>query len=227
MTIRSISFFAILISGLLYVQTVMAANSAVVFMYHRFGEDKHPTTSIRLEQFRQQLEYLREDGFNVIPLPDLMAFLTRKQSLPEKAVVITMDDAYRSIYQVAYPLLKEYGYPFTVFVSSDPVDRGLPDYLSWEQIREMAKTGVKFANHGAEHTYLVRRLNDESESDWLQRAGADIDKGWQRLTEELPGDNKPLGGVFAYPYGEYDTKIADLLKQRSYLAFGQHSGAIG
>jgi len=227
MTLRLITSSIFLISGLLFGQVIRADDSAVVFMYHRFGEDRYPSTSIRIDQFRQQMVYLRDGGFSVIPLAELIAFLSGNQTLPPKAVVITIDDAYRSIYEVAYPLLVEYGFPFTVFVSTDPLDSQLPDYLSWDQIREMASNGVTFANHGAGHIYMVKRKPDESETRWRQRIGADIDKGWRRLTEELTGTNKPLPRVFAYPYGEYDVGTAQQLTQRGYIAFGQQSGAIG
>jgi len=226
MTLRLITLAILLISGLLFGQVIKADDSAVVFMYHRFGEDRYPSTSIRVDQFRQQMEYLHDGGFTVIPLAELVDFLSGNQELPPKAVVITVDDAYRSIYEIAYPLLTEYGFPFTVFVSTDPVDSKLPDYLNWDQIREMASSGVTFANHGAGHICMVERHHDESESLWQQRIGADIDKGWRRLTEEL-AVNKPLRGVFAYPYGEYNTGTAQQLTKRGYIAFGQQSGAIG
>jgi len=227
MTLRTITFSILLVSSLLFNQAVKADDSAVVFMYHRFGEDRYPSTSIRVDQFRQQMDYLRDGGFSVIPLAELVAFLSGNHVLPPKAVVITVDDAYRSIYGIAYPLLAEYGFPFTVFVSTDPVDSKLSDYLNWDQIREMAGNGVTFANHGAGHIYMVKRQPDEPESLWQQRIGADIDKGWRRLTEELTGANKPLPGLFAYPYGEYNTGTAQQLTKRGYIAFGQQSGAIG
>ena len=225
--LRLITFSILLIPGLLFGQVIKADDSAVVFMYHRFGEDRYPSTNIRVDQFRQQMDYLRDGGFTVIPLAELVAFLSGNKELPPKAAVITVDDAYRSIYDVAYPLLAEYGFPFTVFVSTDPVDSKLPGYLNWDQIREMAGNGVTFANHGAGHIYMVERQPDESESLWQQRIGADIDKGWRRLTEELTGANKPFPGVFAYPYGEYNTGTAQQLTKRGYIAFGQQSGAIG
>ena len=226
--LRLITFSILLVSGLLFGEAIKADDSAVVFMYHRFGEDRYPATSIRVDQFRQQMDYLRDGGFTVIPLAELVDFLSgRSQALPPKAIVITIDDAYRSIYEVAYPLLAEYGFPFTVFVSTDPVDGKLPGYLNWDQIREMAGNGVTFANHGAGHIYMVRRQPDEAETRWQQRIGADIEKGWRRLTEELAGDNKPFPGVFAYPYGEYDTGTARQLTKQGYIAFGQQSGAIG
>ena len=220
----TMAIFALVMVALMFGQTVRADDSAVVFMYHRFGEDRYPATNIRVDQFRQQMEYLRDGGFTVIPLEELLAFLSGGQPLPSKAVVITVDDAYLSVYEVAYPLLLEYGFPFTVFVATNPPDHKLPGYMKWDQMREMAGKGVTFANHGAGHIYMVERLPGESEGQWQSRVAADIEKGWRRLTEELPA---PMAGVFAYPYGEYDSGVAEILKDRGYIAFGQQSGAIG
>ncbi len=205
----------------------LADESAVVLMYHRFGEDRYPSTSIRMEQFTQQLNTLRDGGFTVVPLQDLVVFLDEKGTLPPKAVVITVDDAYRSVYEVAYPLLADYGFPFTVFVATEPVDTGLPDYMSWEQMREMAAHGVTFANHGAGHISFVEKLAGDSDGDRLAAVQADIDRAWRRLKEELSASGGLLPDVFAYPYGEYDTDSAVLLQKRGYTAFGQQSGAVG
>jgi len=202
----------------------LAADSAVVLMYHRFGEDRHPSTSIRIDQFEAQLEHLREGGCTVIPLAHLLAALEGESTdLPDRAVVITIDDAYRSVYDIAFPRFKEYGYPFTVFVATDPVDSGLDGHMTWEQMREMQKAGATFANHGAGHLSLIEREDDESEDAWRERIGADVAKGRKRLNEELD----PLPGAFAYPYGEYDPAVADMLADMGYVSFGQQSGAVG
>lgn len=203
--------------------TAMAEDSAVVLMYHRFGEDRYPETNIKVEQFKAQLELLKNEGFSVIPLADLLKALTHSKSLPPKSVVVTIDDAYRSIYKVAYPMLQKYGFPFTVFVATDPVDNGLPAYINWVQMREMAGTGVTFANHGASHCSAIKRLKHESDSDRITRVMADFEKGRIRLAQEL----EPLPNVFAYPYGEYDSKVAGLLLKEGYFSFGQQSGAVG
>jgi peptidoglycan/xylan/chitin deacetylase (PgdA/CDA1 family) len=208
-------------------QCLKADESAVVFMYHRFDEQKFPSTSIRTDQFRMQLDYLRDGGFAVIPMTELIAFLKGGQPLPPKAVVITIDDAYLSIYEVAYPLFSEHGFPFTVFVSTDAVDNKLPAYLNWEQVREMAAHGVTFANHGAAHISMARILPGESDAEWRKRITADIEKGSRRLKEELPDSDQLLQTVFAYPYGEYNTGSAEELTKFGYIAFGQQSGAIG
>lgn len=199
-----------------------AADSAVVLMYHRFAEDSYPSTNIRLEQFEAQLEHLKERGYNVIPLADLIAAFDEGAALPERAVVITIDDAYRSIFTVAHALFRKYQFPYTVFVATDAVDEGLSAYMSWEEMRELEAEGATFANHGAAHRSTIKEGNYASEDQRLALVRADVDRGWQRLSEEL----NPLAGIFAYPYGEYDAATAELLKTMGYISFGQQSGAI-
>jgi peptidoglycan/xylan/chitin deacetylase (PgdA/CDA1 family) len=216
-------FFCVAVLTFIPAMPVIAADSAVVLMYHRFGEDRYPSTSIRADQFEAQLKHLRDNNFTVVPLTDVIATLNEGQPLPPRAVAITIDDAYRSVYEVGYPRLREYGYPFTVFVATDPVDQGLPAYMSWDQMRAMQEGGASFANHGASHDSLIARQAGESDNAWLARVRADVDKGWQRVSAEL----EPIPGVFAYPYGEYDTVVANMLRKAGYISFGQQSGAVG
>ena len=198
------------------------SDTAVVLMYHRFAEDRYPSTSIRLEQFQAQLAHLKEGGYKVIPLTSLLAAFNDGKTLPKRSVVITIDDAYRSIYTVAHELFRSYGFPYTVFVATDGVDDGLSAYMSWEEMRELEADGVTFANHGAAHRPTIEAGGYASEDERLALVRADVERGWQRLSEELD----PLPGVFAYPYGEYDAATAELLKQMGYICFGQQSGAI-
>ena len=191
-------------------------DGAVVFMYHRFGDDHHPSTNIRVEQLRGQLDYLRDNEIPVVPLRSVIESMAGGKPVPDRAVVLTVDDAYRSVYEVGFPMFRSYGFPFTVFVSTDPVDQGLPDYMTWEQMLEMSESGVNFANHGAGHLHLVRRLEGESEDAWSTRISADIDFASRRLAEELPADSL-LADQFAYPYGEYDTATSIYL-----LGWPQH-----
>lgn len=214
--------FILIVSGF-FNFPAWADDSAVVLMYHRFGEDRYPETNIRTEQFEAQLEVLNKEGYSVVPLSKLIASLTSGESLPPNAVVITIDDAYRSIYEIAYQRLRQYGFPFTVFVATDPVDKGLPAYMTWEQMREMASGGSTFANHGASHVSMITKLKGESDDGRLTRVLADVEKGRKRFAEQL----EPLPNVFSYPYGEYDSKIAEQLRKAGYICFGQHSGPVG
>ena len=212
-----------MLAGALVPAPSVADDSAVVLMYHRFGEDRFPSTSIRIDQFEAQLAHLRERDYTVIPLAALLDALETGDPLPPRAVVITVDDAYLSVYEQAYPRLKAAGYPFTVFVATDPVDDGLPAYMSWDQMREMAADGVSFANHGAAHRSVMERAAGQTDVEWLASVRADVARGRERLDTELD----PLPGAFAYPYGEFDSATAALVADAGYVAFGQQSGAVG
>jgi peptidoglycan/xylan/chitin deacetylase (PgdA/CDA1 family) len=204
-------------------QAAAAESHAVVFMYHRFGEDNFRSTNIKLEQFDAHLDYLAENGFTVWPLERIVEQIRAGEPIPDRTVAITIDDAYRSIYTEAYPRLKERGWPFTVFVATDPVDRGFKSFLTWDEMREMAKGGATFANHGRTHAHLADRVAGETAEEWRERVKAEISWAEKRLTEEF--GNSPR--IFAYPYGEYNRELGILISELGYVAFGQHSGAIG
>ncbi len=214
---------AIAVGLVLVCGAALSADEAVVLMYHRFGEDEHPSTSVRTDQFEAHLEYLEDAGYTVVPLGDVVAAIRGEVELPDRAVAITVDDAYGSVYEVAYPRLKARSYPFTVFVATDTVDVGGRTYMTWQQMREMETGGATFANHGASHLSFVQRPGVVSESDRLARVRAEVDRAEHRLVEEV----HPLPGVLAYPYGEYDRSVAELVVELGYVAFGQHSGAVG
>lgn len=204
-----------------------SAQAAVVFMYHRFGESRYPSTSVRLEQFEAHLQHLEAGGYQVWPLERIARVLQQGGALPDRVVAITIDDAYASIYHEAWPRLRARGLPFTVFVATDPVDQGIPGYMTWEQMREMAGAGVHFANHSRSHGKLHRRQAGESGAAWAARVRADIEHAEARLRAELGAAVPEAPAVFAYPYGEYNAALAALVAEQGYIAFGQHSGAVG
>lgn len=195
---------------------------AVIFMYHRFGETRYPSTNVTIKQFEEQLDFFAENNFTVLPVEEIVSALKNKEPLPDRTIGITIDDAYRSVYEVAYPRLKARGYPFTVFVATGAVDEGISAYMSWEQMREMGKNGAAFANHTQNHDYLVRKKKGESQEAWKNRMKGDITGAQDRLKKEL-GQSPAL---FAYPYGEYNLELMDLVKKLGYTAFGQHSGGV-
>src|SRR5512145_1777120 len=109
-----------------------AADDATVFIYHRFGDARYPSTNTSLADFRAHLEMLRSGGYSVLPLAEIVERLRNGLPLPERCVAITVDDAFRSFLRGAVPLLREYGYPATLFVNSGEMDG--PDYLGWEEL---------------------------------------------------------------------------------------------
>jgi len=201
-------------------------NALVVLQYHHISDQSPQVTSTSPELFKAQMALLDEQGFTVLPLERLPKLLEaageRGARLPDKTVMITFDDGYRSIYNNAWPELKKRNWPFTVFVNSQPHDEKKALYMSWEQLRELASNGVSIANHSDSHPHLVRRRQDESEHQWQQRRMQEILFAEKRIKAEIGRSLK----MFAYPYGEYDATLLDVLASNGYLAFGQQSGPV-
>ncbi len=205
-----------------------ASHAAVVFMYHRFGETAYPSTSVNLDQFEAHLQHLDEAGYRVWPLERIARHLQEGRPLPDRVIGLSVDDAYRSFYLEAWPRLRARGWPVTVFVATDYVDRGSAAYMSWAQMRELAAEGVAFANHSRRHDKLHERRSGESAAQWRARVRADLEHAERRLREELGEQAVPsMPRLFAYPYGEFDSHLIALVAELGYVAFGQHSGAIG
>ncbi len=200
-------------------------HSAVVLMYHHVGDSRYPSTNVTLEQFESHLDFFEREGFSVWPLARVVEHLRQRRPLPDKTVAITFDDAYRSVYREAFPRLRARGLPFTVFVSTGYTDRGYSNYMSWSQMQEMAAAGATFGNHSTSHDHLVVRREGESEAQWRQRVREDLEHAQRRLEEEL--GQEAVVPIVAYPYGEYDLALAELVAELGWSAFGQQSGAAG
>lgn len=191
-----------------------AGSGVTVLIYHRFDEDKYPSTNIPTERFREQLEFLKNNNYTVIPLARLVDSLKGKSKLPDHAVVITIDDGYRSVYTDAWPALKQYGYPFTVFVYTRATDNKHWNYMTWDQIKEMKAAGVDFQNHGYAHEHMAFKppeMNMEEYGAWIR---ADLSVSTKLMAEEL----KERPRFFAVPYGEYNKILLDEIRSMGYEA---------
>ena len=213
------SIYAAVAIGLLAILATLpaaqAADSAVILMYHRFGESAHPSTNIRLDQFEAHLEELGSGGYTVLSIADILAAINARQPLPERAVGITIDDAYLSVYTEAWPRLRRAGFPFTLFVATDAIDREFASYMSWDQIRDLRANGVAIGSQTASHLHMP--ANREA------RNQEDLRLSNERFQRELGA----MPTVFAYPFGEASTRIQEIVKAAGFThAFGQHSGAL-
>ncbi len=200
-------------------------SSAVVFMYHRFGDERYPSTNIRLEQFEKHLEYIEKNKFNVWPLSEIVRYLIEEKKLPRKTIALTIDDAYITAYTEAYPRLKAKKIPFTIFVSTNAVDTSSKNYMSWEQMREMSKNGAEFANHSLTHAYLLSN-SSETKQEWKSRVRIEIEGAQKRLQDELGNDTNKNPKLLSYPFGEYDSSLTSVLKELNYIGITQTSGVI-
>lgn len=192
----------------------MGIQGATVLIYHRFGEDKYPSTNIGVERFREQLEYLKTNDYKVISLEQLVHYLSEGTELPEKSVVITIDDGYRSVYDNAWPLLRTYGYPFTVFLYAKATENKHWNYLTWDQVKEMAAGGVDFQNHGFSHNHMAFKPSGMNMNEYRAWIKADLEVSTGILSEKL--EEKPV--FFAVPYGEYNKTLLNEIRSFGYKA---------
>lgn len=199
-----------------------SAPAAVVLQYHHISDKTPRITSVTPEHFLFHLEQIEKHGFVVVPLAQLVSTLQRGLPLPDKAVAITFDDGYLSVYEQAYPLLKARGWPFTVFVNTYSVDAKLKPFLNWAQLREMVANGASIANHTDTHAQMVRYFPGENYAAWRSRITSEVMTAQMRITAEIGSQLKLL----AYPYGEYNEQVKGLLRELDYIGFGQQSGAL-
>ncbi len=180
-------------------------------MYHRFNENKYPSTNIKMEIFKKQIENIEKNNFSFYHPKNFNSnFKTPKN---RKKILITIDDAFSSFYENAWPYLKKNKIPFILFVSTEPI--GKYGYMSWKQIHEVEKEEFAFiGNHSHSHEYLVNYKFDKFKKD--------IDKSIDLFEEKL-GYN-PI--FFSYPFGEYSLEQKNYIKKKFEYGFGQHSGVI-
>jgi peptidoglycan/xylan/chitin deacetylase (PgdA/CDA1 family) len=210
---RALGAMAFVLAFVTYASLVQAADWASVIMYHRFGEDKFTSTNIMIDQFKEHIAELKNGQYTVLPLNEIVDRLENGENLPDRTVAITIDDAYRSVYEVAWPLLKEAGLPFTVFVAPEGVDKQYPDYMNWDQIRALRDAGVHIGHHSYAHAHLPTLKPEEIR--------ADINKASDRFETELGF----VPAIFGYPYGEYGNEVKSVVRKAGFkAAFGQQSG---
>ncbi|MBK8187109.1 MAG: polysaccharide deacetylase family protein [Cellvibrio sp.] len=198
-----------------------STNAAVVLIYHHVSNTTPKSTSISPEDFEAHLNYLETNEFTVIPLIELVELIRQNKPLPDKTVAITFDDAYRDVYESAYPILKKRNWPFTFFVNTDSVGKGKL-FVTWDQLREMSKNGVTIANHSTSHNHMVRRNTEESVKDWRIRVEREISLAQDNIKQEIGFAPK----IFAYPYGEYNSELKSILEKLGYISFTQQAGAL-
>ena len=181
-------------------------------MYHRFEENKYPSTNIKILDFKKHLEIIKKNNIKFINPKNFEKELVNNKK--QRKILLTIDDGFLSFYKNAWPILKEKKIPFILFVSTREV--GSFNYMNWEQIKEISKEKfVEIGNHSHTHEYLV------DEKDEIIKA--DIQKSINIFKNKL-GKNSEF---FSYPFGEYSSSFKNIIKNFGFkYAFGQHSGVI-
>lgn len=177
-----------------------------VLAYHKFSKHTSDRMTVREDAFEEQMAFLKKNGYRVIRLDDLFEFLKRKRPLPPKSVVITFDDGWRSMYDIAYPVLKRYGYPATLFVSTDLIHPATT-MLDWGKIREMSRNGIDVQCHSRTHRSLGKIENGETLQAYFESIKSELVESAKVIKRQLGTDVKYL----AYPFGDTNSLLIAML----------------
>lgn len=181
-------------------------------MYHRFDENKYPSTNIKSEIFIKHLNEINNSGIEFISFNKFEEII--KSNIDKNYLLLTIDDAFSSFYLNAWPILKEKKIPFILFVSTREI--GKYGYMNWDQIKKISESNlVTIGNHSHSHEYLI---------DWADnKIKSDLKTSIKIFKKELGYSPK----IFSYPFGEYSTSLKKIITDLNFeFAFGQHSGAI-
>ena len=182
-----------------------------ILCYHRFAPSCDSPLCMPADIFEQQLRYLKENGYRVIGPEALADFLDYRKPIPKKAVMISVDDGYRSVYDVAYPILKKYGFTATLFIYIDYVGVS-SQAITWDQLRELKREGFYIGSHSVAHSDLSKQKKDEDDKAYLDRLKREIFRSKQIIDEKLGQDTI----IFSYPFGRRNLTAASLARQAGY-----------
>ena len=180
-------------------------------MYHRFNENKYPSTNIRMSVFKEQIQIINNSDYEFY---DPKIFENEFGKIhKKKKILISIDDAFKSFYINAWPYLRDNKIPFVLFVSTEPV--GGNGYMTWDEIREIDKSEFGYIGHHSHtHDYLIDKTNMEFVND--------IETASEIFKTKLGY----VPSLFSYPFGEYSKYMKDYISKNFNIAFGQHSGVI-
>ncbi len=192
-------------------------NHATILLYHHISEFTPKSTSISPKTFEEHLQYLYENNYQVWDVHKIIDYLSSNKNIPKKVVAITFDDAYKSIYTNAYPLLKKYNYPFTIYINSAPIGKK-SIYLNWDELNIMKNSLATFGSHSNYHNFLIRKEIDN----WENTTFNDLKESNKIIFENT---NVKVNS-FAYPFGEYDKELIKIVKSLYTFALAQQSGSV-
>jgi len=192
-----------------------AAESRVAVLgYHDFSETEPETAMrIRTSKFRLQMEAIRQLGLNVLTLDDFIAWKKGEKEIPEKSVLITLDDGWKSVYTDAFPILKEFGYPFTLYLYKNYVDGG-GKALNSSMISEMIKAGATIGSHSVSHPYpaTVKKYQAKGPEAYDAYLRKEMGESKRFLEKKF----KITASTYAYPGGYHTDEMLPLSKEFNY-----------
>lgn len=182
-----------------------------ILSYHHFAEDCDSPLCMPASGFDLQMKYLKENGYRVISTRELHSFLNYRHPLPKKSLVISIDDGYRSVYDIAFPILKKYDFTATLFIYTDFVGASR-NAISWDQLREMKAAGFEVGSHSLSHADLTQKLEGEDDDTYISRIERELRVSKEILDKELAQNTLSL----AFPFGRYDSRTLVISERLGY-----------
>ena len=182
-----------------------------ILSYHDFAEKCGAPLCTPKQIFQEQMKYLSDNGYRVITMKALLGFLEYKHGIPERSVVIAIEDGYRSFYKIAYPILKSYGYPATVFIYTSLINKS-KNGITWAQLRKVKAEGFEVGSNCISRTDLTKKMEMEKESDYLKRIKNELFSSKKTIDKNLRQNTIYL----AFPYGGYNQRILHFSEEAGY-----------
>jgi len=182
-----------------------------ILCYHRFAKDCKSPLCMPAHIFEQQMKYLYENGYRVISFRQLFDFLEYRHAIPKKAVIISIDDGYRSVYDVCYPILKKYGFHATLFIYTDFIN-ACKNSLTWKQLAIMKADGFEIGGHTVFHSDLTRQKEGEDTSAFMDRIEKEL-----RVSKQIIDKKLEQNTIFlAFPYGRHNQNVLEITRRLGY-----------
>jgi len=182
-----------------------------ILTYHHFSEQCSNTLCMPVKEFARQMAYLKREGYRAVTMKEVLKFMHYQRPLPRKTVAITIDDGYRSVYDLAYPILERYNFTATLFIYTDFINKS-PNALTWKQLNELIQRGFEVEAHTITHADLTRQRIGESEVEYLERIRRELQIPRTLIREHLGKEAVWL----AYPYGRFNNLVISLAIEAGY-----------
>ena len=185
---------------------------AHIFLLHRIGDNRYPSTNTSTKELEKYLKYIKSHNLKAVKLSTLVKKIENNESV-DNLVVFTIDDNFKSFYKNGLPLFKKYHIPFTLFVYAKSANEKWPDFMTWEEIKKASKFG-ELGIHSYAHPHLAKLSNEE------------IIKDTKKAINSFKKHLGYIPNMYAYPYGEYDKRVKNIINKFFKIICNQNPGAI-
>ncbi|MPM30047.1 hypothetical protein SDC9_76589 [bioreactor metagenome] len=188
-------------------RSLFSSGKVTILMYHNITDGKEDYMSVHKDKFKEQMQFIKDNGYNVISLDELYSYYTEGTPISDKSIIITFDDGYWNNYMYAYPVLKEFGFKATLFMITSMIDQKL--YLNKDRIREMDANGFSIQSHTVNHLELNKMSYEEQLYELNQS---------KKTLEDLLGREVKY---ISFPYGQFNKETIMITRKLNYkLAMG-------